>query len=65
VAHLGEGPDGGEDDAFLNEALSDPEIIKMSRSHGLQWNRSTVEGFRERLAERKEEEAGTLSLFLS
>lgn len=65
VAHLSEVPDGGEDDTFLKEALSHPEIIKMSRSHGLEWNSSAVEKLREKLARRKEEEAGALSLFLS
>ena len=65
VAHVSEVPDGGEDDTFLKEALSDPEIIEMSRSHGLEWNASAVEKLREKLVRRKEEEAGTLSLFVS
>ena len=65
VAHSSEVPDGGDDDALLHEALSEPEIIKMSREYGLEWDASAAEGLREKLVRRKEEEAGTLSLFLS
>ena len=65
VAHLSEAPDSGEDGALLHDALSAPEIVKMSRSHGLEWNASAVDKLREKLVRRKEEEAGTLSLFVS
>lgn len=64
LAHLNEFENSEDKEPLLKEKDIYPEIIKLSQSQNIEWNESDLKRFQDELAKKKEEEAGTLSLFL-
>ena len=65
LAHMEKLQDDDEVENSIKNECFYPEVVSFFQSRGLDWNESTLKTFRQKVAEQKENDAGTLSLLLS
>ncbi len=63
LAHLSESEENEQDDPGLKQEDLIPQIIGVAGSQGIEWRESDLKGYQEDLAQAREEEAGSFSLF--
>ena len=63
ITYLSEGQEEDPDGPALEESALFPDIIALARSQGIEWSESDLREYLARLAQAKEEEAGSFSLF--